>query len=321
MKIVKHLSAYYFMSTDLCMNRRHVREDMQWLKEHAFDAIHTACHEEHHHQPLGLQMIIEEAHAAGLKAYAIPSRWCGLVAGWPVLAGHFAATRPDTWMRRKDGNPVFKDFCGPLCSVHHPDVQQHMVRCIENMLTTFAFDGITWDELKTLHETDNHPLAIEKYGHPVKGNEQVQATLDIFAACNRRARELKPDLRIISFLYAFLEDDIVKPWASMDGVDDIGPDGHVAREGDPGKHNMKFLNDEQERFNRIAREYGKRSFALIETQSATVENARNTLRRLPEYLTMAPDHIAVYYRPLVDVPEAEITDQIGPILRDWRNQS
>jgi hypothetical protein len=104
----------------------------------------------------------------------------------------------------------------------------------------------------------------------------------------------------------------------MEGVDDIGPDGHVARKGDPGKHNMKFLNDEQERFNRIAAEYGKCSFALIETQSASVENAKNTLRRLPEYLTMAPDHIAVYYRPLVQEPEGEITDQIGPILRDWR---
>ena len=32
---MKHLSAYYFMSTDLCMNRRHVQEDMQWLKDHA----------------------------------------------------------------------------------------------------------------------------------------------------------------------------------------------------------------------------------------------------------------------------------------------
>jgi hypothetical protein len=314
----KHLSAYYFMSTDLCMNRAHVREDMHWLKDHAFDAIHTACHEEHYRAPKGPQLIIEEAHAAGLKVYAIPSRWCGLIAGWPVLAGHFAATRPDTWMLTADGSHVVKGFCGPLCSVHHPDVKAHMVTCVDRMLKTFDFDGITWDEPKTLHETDCHPLAIEKYGHPVRGREQIQATIDIFVAGNRRARELKPDLRIISFLYAFLEDEIVELWASMEGLDDIGPDGRVAREGDPGKYNMKYLNDEQERFNRIAAAHGKCSFALIETHHADVLIAQTTLRRLPEYLTMAPEHIAVYYRPLVDEPEAEITDQIGPILRDWR---
>lgn len=314
----KHLSAYYFMSTDLCMNRAHVREDMQWLKAHAFDAIHTACHEEHHHMPTGLQLIIEEAHAAGLKVYAIPSRWCGLIAGWPILAGHFAATHPETWMIKEDGTPMVKGFCGPLCSIHHPAVQDHMVTCVENMLNTFDFDGITWDELKTLHETDHHPLAIEKYGHPVSGEEQIQATLDIFARCNRRARELKPDLRIISFLYACLEDHIVDPWASTEGFDDIGPDGHVARSGDPGKHNSKFLLDDQERFNRIAASHGRRSFALIETQNANVDNAQTTLKRLPEYLEMAPDHIAIYYRPLVVEPAAEITDQVGPILKDWR---
>lgn len=314
----KHLSAYYFMSTDLCMNRAHVREDMRWLKEQAFDAIHTACHEEHHRMPRGLRVIIDEAHAAGLQVYAIPSRWCGLVAGWPILAGHFAASRPDTWMCKADGSPLIKSFCGPLCSVHHPDVQAHMVQCIETMLTTFDFDGITWDELKTLHETDHHPLALKRYGHPVSGPEQVQASLDIFARCNRRARELKPSLRIISFLYAFLEDHLVEPWATTEGFDDIGPDGHVASKGDPGKHHSKFLLDDQERFNRIAAAHGRRSFALIETQGATLATAQNTLQRLPKYLTMAPEHIAVYYRPLVDEPAAEITDQIGPILRDWR---
>ena len=315
---MKHLSAYYFMSTDLCMNRRHVQEDMHWLKDHAFDAIHIACHEEHHHQPMGMNLIIEEAHAAGLKVYAIPSRWCGLVAGWPTLAGHFAASRPDTWMIKEDGTPMIKSFCGPLCSVHHPDVQAHMITCVENMLNTFDFDGITWDELKSLHETDYSPVAIEKYGHPVSGQEQIQATLDVFAACNRRARELKSDLRIISFLYAFLEDSIVKPWASMEGLDDIGPDGHVARQGDPGKHNTKFLLEDQERFNRIAAEFGKTSFALIETQGATAENAQTTLARMPEYLEMAPEHIAVYYQPLVREPEAQITEEMGDILKAWR---
>ena len=314
----RHLSAYYFMSTDLCMNRKHVREDMLWLKAHAFDAIHTACHEEHYRQPRGLRLIIEEAHKVGIKVYAIASRWCGLIAGWPVLAGHFAATRPDTWMLKEDGSYVTKGFCGPLCSVHHPDVVQHMVHCTEQMLETFDLDGITWDELKTLHETDHHPLAIEKFGKPVSGPEQVKATLDIFAACNRRAREIKPDLRINSFIYSDLPDDIVNAWSETEGFDDIGPDGRVAHVGDPGVLHTKVLLDQLPRFNALAKDRGLRSFCLIETQDGSIAQAENTMRRMEKFLTMAPDHVAVYYQPLVDEPEAEITEQIGPVLRDWR---
>jgi hypothetical protein len=314
----KHLSAYYFMSTDLCMNRAHAREDMHWLKDHAFDAIHTACHEEHHRQPLGLQLIIEEAHAAGLKVYAIPSRWCGLIAGWPILAGHFAATRPDTWMIKADGSPVIKSFCGPLCSVHHPDVKAHMLQCVENMLKTFAFDGITWDELKTLHETDYHPRAIERFGGPVSGKTQIDATLDIFSACNRRARELKPELRIISFIYADLDDEVLGAWAQTDELDDIGPDGRAALPGDPGVSHTKTLIDQTPRFLKFAERHGKSSFALVETQSASVAQAQNTLRRLPEFLALGTEHVATYYQPLVKEPDAQITGMIGPILRDWR---
>ncbi len=315
---MKHLSAYYFMSTDLCMNRAHVREDMHWLRDHAFDAIHTACHEEHHHHPRGLNLIIEEAHAAGLKVYAIASRWCGLIAGWPTLAGHFAATRPDVWMRREDGSPVIKRFCGPLCSVHHPDVKAYMIQCVDNMLNTFAFDGITWDELKTLHETDHHPLALEKFGGPVSGKPQIDATLEIFSACNRRARELKDDLRIISFIYADLDDEVLEAWAQTDELDDIGPDGRAALPGDPGVTHTKTLIDQTPRFLDLAKRYGKTSFALVETQGASAAQAENTLRRLPEYLELGTEHVATYYMPLVAEPSAQITEKIGPALRDWR---
>jgi hypothetical protein len=306
------------MSTDLCMNRKHIREDMLWLAAHSFDAIHIACHEEHYRQPLGMQLIIEEAHCAGLNVFAIPSRWCGLVAGWPVLAGHFAATRPDTWMVREDGQPLIKNFCGPLCSVHHPDVQAHMVTCVERMFETFDFDGITWDELKTLHETDYHPIAIETFGGPVSGEKQIQASLDVFAACNRTARQIKPDVRIVSFLYAELPDDIIVPWAGTEGFDDIGPDGKVARGED--LQTPKVLIDNMPRFIDAAKTHGKRSFCLIETQNFDKHHADVTLQRLPEFLTQPVEHIAVYYQPLVKEPAAQITEQIGPILRDWRRQ-
>jgi 1,4-alpha-glucan branching enzyme len=314
------------MSTDLCMNRAHVREDMLWLTAHAFDAVHTACHEEHYRQPRGLHMIIEEAHRVGLSVQAIPSRWCGLVAGWPVLAGHFAATRPDTWMRDASGNPVIKGFCGPVCSVHHPDVRNHMIESTTRMLETFEFDGITWDELKTLHETDHHPLAVQTHGAPVSGAPQIKANLDLFAACNMAARAVRSDLRIVSFVYADLADDIVREWARTDGFDEIGPDGRCAWKGDPGVPHTKTLLDNVPRFVDAARAANRGTFALVETQQGSwnpepgegIAQAETTIRRLPELLELEIDHVATYFRPLVDAPEAEITDTIGPILKDWR---
>ena len=80
---------------------------------------------------LPIATIIEEAHAVGLKVFAIPSRWCGLIAGWPMGAGHFTASRPDVWMLKEDGSPMIKPFCGPLASVFHPEVKQHMVAITE----------------------------------------------------------------------------------------------------------------------------------------------------------------------------------------------
>lgn len=316
----RYLSAYYFMGQDLCMVRAHTRADLRWLADHAFDAVNVGVHEEQYRQPRGLQMIVEEAHAAGLQVIAIPSRWCGLIAGWPVLAGHFAASRPDVWMRQADGSPLIKNFCGPLCSVHHPDVVAHMVACTERILKTWDLDGIMWDELKTLHETDHHPLALRACGGPARGEAQVAASLRVFAACNRAARALKPSLRICSFLYAFLKDAIIAPWAATEGFDDIGLDGKLGRCGDfdfPPQCN-KVLLDNAPRFIAAAKANGRRSFALIETQDLSAAHAETTLRRLPELLPLGLDHLSVYYHPLVNEPAAQITDRIGPPLAAWR---
>lgn len=319
----RFLSAYYFMGQDLCMVRQHTRSDMRWLAEHAFDAVCVGVHEQQWQQPRGLQMIVEEAHHAGLQVIAIPSRWAGLIAGWPVLAGHFAASRPDTWMRTADGSPIIKNFCGPLCSVHHPDVKAHMVACTQRVLATWDVDGLMWDELKTLDVVDYHPIALERFGGPAPAEAQRAATLDIFAACNRAARAIKPGLRICSFLYAYYGDEIVLPWAATEGFDDIGLDGKCgwAHDFDMKPPYEKVLLQHAPRFIAAAKANGRRSFALIETQSLSTAKAEATLRRLPELLALPLDHISVYYHPLVDEPAAQITDRIGPPLHDWRRAS
>ena len=184
------------------------------------------------------------------------------------------------------------------------------------------FDAIIWDELKTLHETDYHPHALAANNGQAPGRaQQIEQNLSIFAACNAAAKAIKPDLTITSFLYAQLEDDIVEPWAETPGFDEIGLDGHTWRGEvfNHAPHENKSLNDHAERFVEIAKNHDKRSFALIETQGFNRAKAEACLAGLPEFLTMGIDHIACYYHPLVREPAGEITEQVGPLLRDWRN--
>ena len=204
---------------------------------------------------------------------------------------------------------------------HHPDVVQHMIDCTTTMLNTFDFDGITWDELKTLHETDYHPLALELGGgKPPTREQQIQATLDVFAKCNEAARAIKPDIHIISFIYAQMGDEYLIPWSKTPGFDQIGPDGKVFRTEDYNKapEDNKVLIEHGPRFLEAAKAAGRGSFALIETQFDTVDRKDTLMKRLPEFLTMGYEHIAAYYRPLVREPEAECTEELSLILRDWR---
>jgi len=291
---------------------------MAFLADHGFDAIAAGVHEEQYRQPLGLELVCEEAHRAGLEVLAIPSRWAGLIAGWPVLAGHFAASRPDVWMRDADGAPIVKGFCGPLCSVHHPDVRAYAIAKTEEILRTWDLDGIVWDELKTLTETDHHPLALEACAGPAEGAAQIAATCELFAACNRAARAVQPDLHICSFIYAHFDDAILEPWSATEGFDDVGCDGKVWRAEDSASVGPKLLLEHAPRYVARAKDLGRRSLALIETQSLDAAQAALTLERLDELLAMGLDHLMVYYQPLVKEPAAQITGRIAPRLGAWR---
>lgn len=323
----RYLSAYYFMGQNLCSVREDTARDMKWLADHQFDAICVGVHEfqllgNHTH---GLRLVSDAAHDAGLDVLAIPSRWCGLIAGWPPTPGFFASTRPDTWMINADGSPETRPYSGPVCSVHHPDVVERMVHLTIETLTQFEVDGLVWDEMKTMWNefrnealVDHNPKAIERFGKPAAGDVQRQATFDVFAECNRAARSQKPDVRIVGFVYAYLEDEIVVPWSRIEGFDEIGPDGRPWYTDDfPGSHAKTILSN-AERFVTHARSAGKRSFALIETQLMKAEGGGMAVKRIDEVCAAGFDHLSVYYHPLVSEAEAEVTDELAEALGAWR---
>ena len=322
--MTKMLSAYYFMGQDLCIVPAHIRADMTWLKEHCFDAICVGVHDEQltDKQPRGLRLVIEEAHALSIKVMAIPSRWCGLIAGWPTLTGHFTAQRPDIWMRDQHNKPVISRSCGPVCSPYHPEVREYMVRSTETMLEMYELDGIIWDELKTLQAVDYHPLAIAaNNGQPGSGHAIINQSLSIFSDCNRAAKAINPELLINSFIYSHLPDEIVAPWAAAAGFDEVGCDGrpwHTESFGTP-EHHKKALLTHGDRFIQHARGNQRRTFALIETQNYSAAHAAMTKRHLSDVLAKDFDHLSIYYHPLVNEAAGSIMDWVGPVMAKWRN--
>ncbi len=317
------LSAYYFMGQDLCIVRSHTRADMRWLAAHGFDAVAVGLADWQVRDPRGFELVCEEANRAGLGVLVIASRWAGLVAGWPPSPGHFGASRPDTWMRKADGAPLIKSFCGPLCSVYHPDVLSFYIECVEKIFTQLPVDGIIWDELKTLHEEDHHPLAIDACGGPSRGAPQIDATVEFFNKVNQHARQVKPDARLSCFLYAYLDQAIVGATAAMAELDDFGLDGRCWPEEqvpEGAERWNKRLHTDLPRFAAAARTHGRHPLALIETQNLRQPEAAATLAHLPDLLEMDIDHLLCYYHPLVAEVDAQITDQVGPMLRAWRGR-
>jgi hypothetical protein len=72
-----------------------------------------------------VSLIANEAAKAGMKVFAIASRWGGLVAGSPKVPSLFSVTHPETWILKKDGTPHFwPSNSGVISSVHHPATQE-----------------------------------------------------------------------------------------------------------------------------------------------------------------------------------------------------
>ena len=323
----RYLSAYYFMGQTLSAVRENALRDMDWLAEAGFDAVCVCVHEfqlmgVHTH---GLQQLCDAAHRADLDVLAVPSRWCGLIAGWPPSPGQFSATRPDTWMLDSFGNPEIRPYGGAVCSVHHDDVVAHMEQCTVEMLQQYEVDGIVWDELKTLWNefrqeemVDHHPAAIQKLGAPASGDAQRQKTFEVFARCNHVARNLQEGLRIVSFVYANLSDQIVQPWATIDGLDEVGPDGRPGYDDDFPDAGGKTLLSNADRFLEFAASAGRRSFALLETQFFDQRDARIAIDKVEQVCAAGFDHLSVYYHPLVEEPAGEVTAELASVLGDWR---
>jgi hypothetical protein len=318
--MARRLTAYYFMGQDLCLVRRHLRADLTWMAEAGTDAVAVGFHEfqlDYGNQQQ-LDILFDEAGRAGLDVQAIPSRWAGLVAGWPPAAGMFAATHPDTWILDAEGRPLKRAFCaGPLCSIYAPQTRAFFLDAVDRLLAAYPVAGLIWDEIKVLHEEDHSPSAIAAHGGPARGAAHRRAVVDFFAAANRHARQLRPDLRISCFVYAHMPDEILQACAAMDGLDSFGIDGHCWPDDGP---RAKTLIGNLDRAAAACRTHGRRLLVLVETQlQSSAGWARRTLEHLPALVDQPVDDLLYYYHGASATDDAEACmEAMKPHLQRWR---
>ncbi len=294
-----YLNAYYLNGSTFSIVRRHVREDFRWMADLGTDAVSISMYEQDLADRAKWDLYFGEAERAGLAVWAVPSRWGGLVAGWPQGPSLFTASHPDTWMLHEDGTPNIRGPWGPMSSVHHPATLEFFHRAIDRVLE-YPVAGLIWDEPKPLCHPD-FSLAARDTMPPDAGDDwHVDAVAAFFDTASAYAKARREDLRVAMFLYEWFTGYPLERCARIETLDAFGCDGLPwSRAEDRAIHGAqqrpKVLVPELRRWNAAARAAGKRSFVLIETQNIPAVAYEAVDRNLPEVLSCGTDHVAYYY--------------------------
>lgn len=297
----KLVNAYYFRAHMYTLVPRHVREDLKWMKDIGTDVVSIAVLE----QDLfagerNISIICNEADRLGMKVFAVPSRWGGLVAGAPKVPSLFSVKNPDTWVLNKDGSVKKSNVSGVISSIHHEKTLDFVCDSLEVLFKIGKIAGIVWDEPKTL-EPDYSPAAISKLGVTMDSAGQAEANCKFYSTLNRFIKGLKPDAITNLFLYANISDVALESMAKTRHLDYFGCDGRPWYPEDRGKDEStgKTLlgKNAGERFLSAAMKNKVSSLWLIENHNMEMKDLDLFRKRLPEVLQKGVDQLIYYYYP------------------------
>lgn len=277
------LNAYYFRAHMYTLVPRHIREDMEWMADLGTTTISLAILEQDLTAvPHNLDWICREADRVGMKVFAVPSRWCGLVAGAPKVPSMFAVQHPELWLHHPDGTPHVNPFSGPCCDVNQTAVVDFWRETLTTLLTRWPICGLIWDEPKTL---EVQPLP------------ELTRFFDTIGA---HAKSVRPDTVISMFLHSFYGNEIVESCSRIGSLDYFGCDGRPWGPADaPLVDNDKkvLLGGHGARFLAAARAAGKGGLLLIENHDVAGAGYDMLDRRLPEVLALNAEQWIYYYYP------------------------
>ncbi len=318
----KLLNAYYIRAHMYTCVPRQIREDMEYMARTGTDAVSIAILEQDLFAAVeNVNIIIDEAERAGLKVFAVPSRWAGLLAGAPKVPSLFTVTHADSWALERDGSPKYSPASGRISSIFHPGTIAFMKETLDEMLSKWRFSGLIFDEPKSL-EPDFHPIALEKLGMNAPFGSYIEANRDFFSGLCRSVKQNHPDVITHLFTYANQPDPVVNIMSETAGLDYYGCDGRPWRPDDGGKDESKGKNllVKGERFLRAAKEAGKKSLWLLENHNMLDEDVKLMEKRKEELLSKDADQLIYYYYPRNIQSPDMIMKAVSDLVMDYRQR-
>jgi hypothetical protein len=260
------LNCYYYAPHNHTLLGRHLRADLEHMRELGVDAVSLCVQEEQlfNWHSRRLRNVVELAQTVGLRVHAVPNRWCGLVAGWLDGYSTWTVEHPHTHCAGSDPVAV----SDPL----HPEVRAHFEKSLDALLLDYPFDGVIWDE-------------------PRSGGPEVVRFLDEMSAY---AKSIKPGL-VVSMFAASDRLETAPQYAASRHIDYLGSDGHV-RESSHQMHRMKTtIFEAHDAFHPLLTAAGKKTMFLLEAQRHRDEDLDAYLQVVDRAFALPMDQMMFYY--------------------------
>jgi len=297
----KLVSSYYLRAHTYTLVPHQVREDMKWMADIGTQAVDVGVLEQDLYAAVeNIEYIVEAAHKEGMKVFAVPSRWGGMIAGAPKVPSVFSTLNPQTWILNDKGKPLTSGVSGVLSSVHYPEVLDFFCNSLTQIFKNWDISGIIWDEIKILLK-DYSEMAIKNLGVNAKFEQHVDAVCDFFSKVNTHIKSIGQDKSVHAFLFANKTQIEIDRVAQIKNMDYYGSDGRPWRMEDGGalqdKNKVLLGKNCGERFIEVAKNNNVKSLMLIENHE--MNEADNLLmdKRLPEVFALDVDHYIYYYYP------------------------
>jgi hypothetical protein len=293
------LNSYYLRAHMYTLVPSQVREDMKWMAGIGTNIVSISVLEQDFYAAKeNINILINEATKEGLKVFAIPGRWGGIVAGGPKVPSLFTIQNQQTWMMAADGKYIDSSVSGRISSIFHQDTFEFICFYLEKLIKQWPVSGIIWDEPKTIQQ-DFSSEANAVFGSTPSYEQCVDQNVWFYSKVNAKIKSINPNIITNLFIYAQYEEMVVNKMAMIENLDYYGCDGRPWRKEDGGttEGKDKYLLGNGERFLEAAHRNGKNSLWVSENHNMQDKDVPLMDKRLPEILSKPVDQLIYFYYP------------------------
>ena len=285
------INCYYYAPHNHTLLSEHLDSDLARIAKLGTDAVSVCVQESQltnwHQQRL--RNVVNQIHAHGMQAHAVPNRWAGLVAGWLDGFGRFTLENPDTLVQSEKGRP---QATGEMVScVNNPKVAQHIRHSLSTLFEHFDFDGLIWDEPHSRRCRCEYCTQLCKWSDE---NWHHKRFADFMDEMSLYAKTLREGLLVSLFVEPH-QRSLLEAMLDKENIDYLGSDGHV-RSPDHQMHRMKgTIFGAYDEFEPLLSAAGKQRFFLLEAQRHRDDDLEDYLENVDRAFDLSMEHLMYYF--------------------------